>query len=143
MVKLSLFNVANIANPTELATALLGKEGGWNYSEAQYNRHAFTYLAQADGTDRLTVPVQTSYNTDQGAYINENRLYLLEINGKANPAAASLDLIGDIIASPAPNENWYGAQNRSVIHEDAVYFLSGDYIWSALWTDPGQQTGPQ
>jgi hypothetical protein len=143
LVKLSLFNVADIANPLELATVLLGKEGGWNYSEAQYNRHAFTYLQQADGSDRLTVPVQSSYNSEQGGYINENRLYLMEINGKTNPAAASLDLIGNIIASPAPNENWYGGQNRSVIHDDAVYFLSGDYIWSAPWTDPNNQTGPQ
>lgn len=143
LVKLSLFNVADIANPLELATVLLGKEGGWNYTEAQYNRHAFTYLQQADGSDRLTVPVQSSYNNEQGGYVNENRLYLMEINGKTNPAAASLDLIGNIIASPAPNENWYGGQNRSVIHDDAVYFLSGDYIWSAPWTDPNNQTGPQ
>ncbi|MBW2941508.1 beta-propeller domain-containing protein [Zhongshania aquimaris] len=143
LVKLSLFNVSDISNPSELTTVLLGKDGGWNYSEAQYNRHAFTYLAQADGTDRLTVPVQTSYNSDQGTYISENRLYLMEINGKSNPAAASLDLIGNIIASPSPAENWYGGQNRSVIHDDAVYFLSGDYIWSALWADPSTQIGPQ
>ncbi|MEX1665951.1 beta-propeller domain-containing protein [Zhongshania arctica] len=143
LVKLSLFNVADIANPIELATQLLGKDGGWNYSEAQYNRHAFTYLQHPDGSDRFTVPVKSSYNTEQAGYVNENRLYLLEINGKSNSAAASLDLIGDIIASPAPRENWYGGQNRSVIHDDAVYFLSGDYIWSALWTSPDVQTGPQ
>lgn len=143
LVKLSLFNVADITNPVELATLLLGKDGGWNYSEAQYNRHAFTYLQQPDGSDRFTVPVQSSYNTEQDGYVNENRLYLLEINGKSNPAAASLDLIADIIASPAPKQNWYGGRNRSVIHDDAVYFLSGDYIWSALWTSPDVQTGPQ
>jgi len=143
LVKLSLFNVTDISNPSELTTLLLGKEDGWNYSEAQYNRHAFTYLQQADGSDRLTLPVQSSYNSEENGYVNENRLFLMEINGKENAAAASLDLIGDIIASPAPNENWYGGQHRSVIHDDAVYFLSGDYIWSALWTAPSQQTGPQ
>ncbi|WP_269618262.1 beta-propeller domain-containing protein [Zhongshania sp. BJYM1] len=143
LVKLSLFNVSDISNPIELTTVLLGKDGGWNYSEAQYNRHAFTYLQLTDGSDRLTVPVQSSYNSDQGAYISENRVYLMEINDKSNPAAASLDLIGNIIASPSPKENWYGGQNRSVIHDDAVYFLSGDHIWSALWTDPSLQTGPQ
>jgi len=143
MVKLSLFNVSDITKPTELSTLLLGKDGGWNYSEAQYNRHAFTYLQQPDGSDRLTVPVQSSYNTEQDGYVSENRLYLMEINGKTNAAAASLDLIGNIIASPAPSNNWYGGQNRSVIHNDAVFFLSGDYIWSALWSDPSQQTGPQ
>ncbi|MEX1669393.1 beta-propeller domain-containing protein [Zhongshania guokunii] len=143
MVKLSLFNVSDINNPSELGSLLLGKEGGWNYSEAQYNRHAFTYLQQADGSDRLTVPVQSAYNTEQDGYVSENRLYLMEINGKTNAAAASLDLIGNIIASPAPSNNWYGGQNRSVIHNDAVFFLSGDYIWSALWSDSSQQTGPQ
>jgi uncharacterized secreted protein with C-terminal beta-propeller domain len=74
LVKISLFNVADISNPIELATRLLGKDGGWNYSAAQYNRHAFTYLQQPDGSDRFTVPVQSSYNTEQTGYLNENRL---------------------------------------------------------------------
>jgi uncharacterized secreted protein with C-terminal beta-propeller domain len=142
-VKLSLFNIVDINHPQELNSILLGVDGGWSYSEAQYNRHAFTYLASDTRPDRLAVPVQSSYQNPDNTYSSENRLYLLEINAKAMPATASINLIGSILASPAPNDSWYPAQNRSVIDDDAIYFLSGDAIWSALWGSLEAQVGPQ
>tara|TARA_R110000772_G_scaffold252157_1_gene367336 strand:- start:55602 stop:57641 length:2040 start_codon:yes stop_codon:yes gene_type:complete len=141
-IKLSLFNIADITQPQELNSVLLGVDGGWNYSEAQYNRHAFTYLPSNTGPDRLAVPVQSNYQKPDNSYSSENRLYLLEINAKSMPSAASVDLVGSIIASPAPNAAWYGGQNRSVLDGNAVYFLSGDAIWSGIWGDPTIQSGP-
>ncbi len=141
-IKLSLFNISDISKPQELNNVLLGVDGGWNYSEAQYNRHAFTYLANDTGPDRLAVPVQSSYQKPDSSYSNENRLYLLEISAKTMPATASVDLVGSIIASPAPNDMWYAGQNRSVLDGDAVYFLSGDAVWAALWGDSAVQSGP-
>lgn len=39
--KISLFNVADPANPSELSTALVGEENEYNYSEANYDWKAF------------------------------------------------------------------------------------------------------
>lgn len=141
-IKLSLFNITDISHPQELNSVLLGVDGGWNYSEAQYNRHAFSYLPSATGTDRLAVPVQSNYQDADESYRSENRLYLLEVESKDAPATASVKLISSILAGPAPNDSWYPGQNRSVIDGDAVYFLSGDAIWSALWGGGTSQSGP-
>jgi uncharacterized secreted protein with C-terminal beta-propeller domain len=141
-IKLSLFNITDISNPQALNSLLLGVDGGWNYSEAQYNRHAFSYLPSAFGSDRFAVPVQSSYQETDDSYHSENRLYLMEVDSKSAPSTASIKLIGSILASPAPDDTWYPSQNRSVIDGDAVYFLSGDSIWSSLWGNTTNQSGP-
>jgi hypothetical protein len=29
-----------------------------------------------------------------------------------------------------------------MIHDDAVYYINGNSVWSALWTNPTEQKGP-
>ena len=82
LVKLELFNIENINNPFSLDSVLLGEGADWNYSEARYNRKAFTYLNNNTGPDRFTVPVSSSFYNQETGYTTEKNLYLFEILDK-------------------------------------------------------------
>jgi uncharacterized secreted protein with C-terminal beta-propeller domain len=135
-VKLELFNVGDMSAPYSLGTHILG-DSKWSYSEARYNRHAFTYQQYDDSTDRFAVPV-TVYGEESDDYYQQNRLYMLELVGKDSPAVASIEEIGHITTE---NTNSSGP-HRSVFDGDAVYFIDGTSTYSALWSNPLEQGGP-
>lgn len=141
LVKLELFNVADMTAPYSLGGISLGESEGasWGYSEARYNRHAFTYQAIDASKDRFLIPATISFYSAEMRYQEDNRLYMFEINSKDNAALASIDEIGRISAG---REWWQSNLMRSVIHDDAVYYVNGNAVWSALWTNPTEQKGP-
>ena len=138
LVKLELFNVEDMNAPYSLGTHTIGR-GGWSYSEARYNRHAFTYQQYDDSSDRFAIPL-TDYGRMQDDYSEKNSLYLLEIADKDNPSLASIVEIGRINAI---SESLGGSgPHRSVFDGDAVYFINGSSVYSTLWTNPYEQGGP-
>jgi uncharacterized secreted protein with C-terminal beta-propeller domain len=141
LVKLELFNVADIFQPYSLGTVVLGKDENarWSYSEARYNRHAFTYQVYSETSDRFLVPAMLSFYSEESGYTDEDRLYLFELNGKDNATTASMDNIGHISVT---RNGWHSGRNRSTIHGDAVYYINDTDVWSTLWTNPTQQNGP-
>ena len=144
LVKLELFNVADMTAPYSLGGISLGEGQGTTggYSEARYNRHAFTYLKINDCQDRFLVPATLSFNSADNDYRAEDNLYLFELNSKDNPALASIDMIGKITAK---RPSWRRGTQRSIIHNDAVYFIDlgvDNSVWSALWSNPSDQKGP-
>ena len=148
LTKLELFNVENMSSPYSLGTVTLGIEDGlispdslnWSYSEARYNRHAFTYQVISDTQDRFLVPATLSFYNEQSGYQDEDRLYLFEINDKNTALTASINKVGYITAKR--NERWYSSRNRGVIDGDAVYYINDSSVWSTLWSNPTQQEGP-
>ena len=148
LTKLELFNVENMSSPYSLGTVTLGIEDGlispdslnWSYSEARYNRHAFTYQVVSDTQDRFLVPATLSFYNEQSGYQDEDRLYLFEINDKNTALTASINEVGYITAKR--NERWYSSRNRGVIDGDAVYYINDSSVWSTLWSNPTQQEGP-
>jgi uncharacterized secreted protein with C-terminal beta-propeller domain len=148
LTKLELFNVENMGSPYSLGTVTLGIEDGvigpdslnWSYSEARYNRHAFTYQVISDTQDRFLVPATLSFYNEQSGYQDEDRLYLFEINDKNTALTASINKVGYITAKR--NERWYSSRNRGVIDGDAVYYINDSSVWSTLWSNPTQQEGP-
>ena len=141
-VKIELFNVSALNAPYSLGAFTFGKEAQWAFSEARYDRHAFTYLADIESTDRFTLPVTLDYWENGLDFRREHQLHLLEIQGKDTPASASIKNIGHISADNHPNDPWGSTRSRSVIHNNAVYFVSDQHVWSAMWTDPYNQSGP-
>ena len=138
LVKLELFNVGDISAPYSLGTHVLG-DGRWSYSEARYNRHAFTYQQYDESTDRFAVPL-TVYGKEQDDYYQQNRLYMLELAGKDSPAVASIVEVGHITSM---TDNWWSSgPHRSVFDGDAVYFIDGTSVYSTLWSNPLEQDGP-
>jgi hypothetical protein len=53
--------------PYSLESRVLIPEVNSSYSEARYNRHAFTYLAIGESTDRF-VPISLSYFAEPSTY---------------------------------------------------------------------------
>ena len=141
LVKLELFNIADMTAPYSLGTTVLGENENpqWSYSEARYNRHAFTYQIVDENQDRFTVPVTLATNSETGEYEEEDRLYLFEINGKLDSTLASIDEIGHISVT---RDQWQNSRHRAVIHEDTVFYINNTSVWSTQWLDPSEQMGP-
>ena len=151
-VKLELFNIANMNAPYSLGTVVLGVGESdkteldtlnWSYSEARYNRHAFTYQAynNSTSTDRFLVPATLGFYSETRGYFEHDRLFLFEINSKDYPATATIRKVGAITVK-RNRESWHSPRNRSVIHGDAVYYIHGTDVWSTLWANPADQSGP-
>jgi len=136
-VKLELFDVSDIAMPLSRGSVSLGGPGSW--SDAQYDRHAFTYQADVNGIDRFTIPAVT-YDDSTGIAVYRQNLHLFEIHDKTMPSLASLIPVGRM--SP-PQEVPYGAdRNRAFIHDDTIYYVQDELVWSAFWMSPTLINGP-
>lgn len=143
LVKLELFDISRLDTPLSLSALSIPEGADWSYSDARYDRHAFTYLADVDGIDRFTVPVNAGFSSKEVGYNWEDRLHLFEIHGKTSPSSAFLTEVGYISATSQNSDFYGGGRNRSVLHDDAVFYIFGDQVWSALWTNPSDQLGPQ
>ncbi len=139
-VKLELFDVSNIAQPLSRGSATIGGRG--SYSEARYDRHAFTYQADANGLDRFAIPANV-VATDGSYQFLGSALYLFEILDKDLPALAALNSVGSIEPpSIGPNEPDWVERSRAFIHDDTVYYIRDEDVWSAFWHTPSIVNGP-
>lgn len=140
-IKLELFDVSNLSQPLSIGSDVLGGRG--SFSEAAYDRHAFTYLPDVNGVDRFTIPADLTADDDSFRLI-ESGLYLYEIRDKTTPRLSSLQRVGSAIvesegAGGIPN---YSARSRAVLHDDAVYYIRDDKVYSLFWSMPDVLTGP-
>lgn len=144
-LKLELFNVADIENPQSISRISLGDRGTW--SEALYSRHAFTFQNNYLGENsnaRFAIPVDLyeDGNDDGSPFIwNQqwvsNGLHLFEINNPQS-TSATLQAVGQLITD-TPESGQFGNNvfgRRSVFHDDAVYYYSGNELWSSFWSNP-------
>ena len=131
-----------------MGTVILGLEDdtisldslNWSYSEARYNRHAFTYQVISDTQDRFLMPANLSFYSEDSGYQYEDRLYLFEINNKNTAGTASINQVGNIAVE---HDVWLDSRHRGIIHNDSVFFINGSSVWSTLWSNPTEQNGPQ
>ncbi len=140
-VKLELFDVSNIAQPLSRGSTTIGGPGTW--SEAAYDRHAFTYQADAQaGVDRFTIPVDV-FGTNGNFEFLGTTLHLFEIRDKTMPALAALNAVGSIDPPDiGPNGPSWTARSRAFIHDDTVYYVGDETVWAAFWHTPSVVNGP-
>jgi len=139
-VKLELFDVSNIAQPLSRGSVTLGGRGSW--SEATYDRHAFTYQSDVNGIDRFTIPAQL-YDSDGSFGFFESGLYLFEIRDKDMPAIAALNSVGSIVPDAGGFEiPFIASRNRAFIHNDTVFYIRDESVWAAFWHTPSVVNGP-
>ena len=86
------------------------------------------------------MPATLSFYNEESGYVDEDRLYLFEINDKNAATTASINRVGYITAKR--NQRWYSSRNRSLIDGDAVYYINDSSVWSTLWSNPTEQEGP-
>ena len=139
-VKLELFDVSNIAQPLSRGTATIGGQGTW--SEAIYDRHAFTYQSDINGIDRFTIPANV-FATDGSYQFLGSALYFFEILDKNVPALALLNSVGSIEPpSVGTNDPEWVERSRAFIHDNTVYYIRDDDVWAAFWDSPSLVNGP-
>ncbi len=137
-IKLELFDVDDPAQPRSQGVLILAEDASWSYSDARFDRRAFTYLATDGATDRFTVPVSVAIDAEAG-YRNEERLYMLEIQDKTSPQSSRLRELGFLSATP---NNYVETRPRAVIDGDAVFFVLGNQVWSGFWGLGDSTLGP-
>ncbi len=139
-VKLELFDVSNIAQPLSRGSATIGGQG--SYSEAIYDRHAFTYQADVNGLDRFTIPANVFAAGGSYQFLG-SALYLFEILDKNMPALATLNGVGSMEPpSVGPNDPEWVERSRAFIHDDTVYYIRDENVWAAFWHSPSIVNGP-
>ena len=137
-VKLELFDISDLSAPLSRGTATIGDQN--TYSEARWNRHAFTYQVDVGGVDRFTIPA-TSYSELDGQFQFETALHLFEVHDKTTPALASLVPAGQL-TPPVTSEFGFADRNRAFLHDDTIYYVLEDNAWSAFWLSPTMVNGP-
>ena len=143
-VKIELFDVSDISIPQSVTRLSIGDR--YTDSEALYDRHAFTYIAADTITHRFAIPIDVYQQDDiMGRPIWRNSgLHLFELQGIDSPASVTLRQQGELRTSSVGSGEppYYYSQRRSVLHDDAVYFINSKGIWSAFWSSPGSLIGP-
>ncbi len=137
-VKVELFDVGDISAPVSRGSVTIGDRGTW--SEAQYDRHAFTYQADVNGVDRFTIPA-AAWDDSSGTGVYRHGLHLFEIQDKATPDFAALIPVGRIVPSQVSADHWV-ERNRAFIHDDTVFYVQDELVWSAFWIAPTIVNGP-
>lgn len=152
-VKLALFDVSNPAAPREIDSKVLGKRG--TDSDVLWDHHAFTWLPPSGSEPaRLAIPVRLHDRvpdwkgwdaSDPSSWYDytHTALYTFEVS------AAGMAQAGRIIGQEAgadsgrgvvdvmpmrliaPMGAFYG--DRSVLADDAVYYLHEGKVLGALW----------
>ena len=125
-LKLSLFDVGDLANPKEVATQLVGEAYGW--SEALYEHKAFNYFA-AKGLVAIPFTDYTRYYT---SYENYWQNFRTELRVFRVDLAAGISPVGSVPMSDLfrtvsmPQWTYYYTPDvrRSVMADDYVYAIS-------------------
>ena len=139
-IKVELFDVSDITDPLSRGGLTLGERG--SFSEATYDRHAFTYQADVGGVDRFTIPANV-YTNDGIVAQYRTSLRLFEIHNKSTPNLASLLSVGEIAPPADPARPfWVAERSRAFIHDDTVFYVENEDVWAASWFAPTTVNGP-
>lgn len=145
-IKVSLFNVADIQQPTELGNVLIGKRG--SSTPLSYDPLSFTGIQQ-DGQYRFAFPIKVNNGPAQGNHWgdsdsqfyqwSESGLYLFEVKDQQLIQAGALITA----SSDDGDDNGYHNINssRGLIQGNDVYHLSEHDIYKADWNSPEEMSG--
>ncbi|MEL7312715.1 MAG: beta-propeller domain-containing protein [Pseudomonadota bacterium] len=138
-LKFELFDVQNLASPLSRGSIEIGDNR--TYSEALYNRHAFTYLAALTGPDRLTIPIERIELSDN-LFSSRTSLGLFEIADKETPSLASIRAVGELSIDPSLEDDQYFFSSRAFIDQEFIFWVRDETVWSANWNLPEVLNGP-
>jgi uncharacterized secreted protein with C-terminal beta-propeller domain len=138
-VKVSLFNVADIQNPTELGNILIGKRG--SNTALSYEPHAFTGIQQ-DDQYRFAFPISVNNVVASGNVWRDpesqrynwshSGLYIFEIKDNQLMQAGAM-----ITERNEGGQNWESwGRRRGLIQGNDIYHLSGKDLYHSDWSEP-------
>ena len=135
-VKVSLYDIRNPAQPTEISKHVFGNSGSW--SEALYDHRALSFLQASDDQLRITLPIQLAEEIDNGEFKwmhwVSTGLYQFEVNGLAN-GKLSLDHAGTIIGESGDGLAYplWGGDGRGILHGDSLFYVHGPKVIAGPW----------
>lgn len=140
-VKLSLFDVADPANPTEINSLIYGKRG--THSEILNDHHAISFLPATENRPaRFAIPIQLHTTEPDYEHFDASQpnayysftsrgLYSFEVN------SSGVQEVGYIEAESADGSlryyPWGSFGDRSVLVDDAVFYVHEGELLSAPW----------
>jgi len=143
--KVSLFDISDVNAPREIQSIVY--ENG--YTPVEYDYKALSHLITENGNHRFALPIErwktNKISDGEKTYTvwqPENFLSLLEVSNDS--ANATLTRIGDIIANDegTDSSNYSSRDDRSILHNNDVYYIHGNQVWRSYWQTPEQITGP-
>lgn len=168
-VKVALFDVANPAQPRELASLVLGKRG--TDSDVLWDHHAFSYLPPTGNTPaRFAIPVRLAETqptwerwdaTQPSAWYDYTHTALYSFEASAQGLSRAGRLIAEL--APAPQASggdrpipvdttrntaagtslfapaYVYYNDRSVLKDNAVFYIHEGKVLSSFW---GENKGP-
>jgi len=145
-LKLSLFDVSNPAQPSEVQSVLVGQRG--TDSNALYNHRAITVQAATEshptrvsfGINVYGRPSPTQSPSPQNASTYYNWTYsgLHGFDVNVGDSAGITPRGALIVESASNSSNPYGpryADDRSVMVNDSVFYIYGPEVYAAPWDD--------
>lgn len=136
-VKVSLYDIRDPANPTEISKHVFGTAFSW--SDALYDHRALSFLQANNDQLRITLPISLydevklpEYTTSR--WLSEG-LYQFEINGLGS-GKVSLDHTGVIISENNAQQEYplYNGSDRGLLHDDALFYVHGANVIGTPWS---------
>jgi len=122
-VKLSFFDVSDVANPKELSTYLIGEKGDWTYSEALYDHKAFLF---SKTKDLLVIPVSLN-NWKENKYLQGAYVFSLTLDG----GFMLKGTVTHVTANASQEEQYYdysSAVRRALYMDTTLYTVSDSMV---------------
>jgi len=134
-VKLELYDIRDISNPLIKNTYIFGGQG--SNTEANFDLRAISLLTLNEDQARLALPINIWQKDDSESYNRwlESGLFLFELNTDTL-GELSLDFSGKMLAESRKESLLYptsSGASRSKLHNDAIFYLHGNQIYSTLW----------
>jgi uncharacterized secreted protein with C-terminal beta-propeller domain len=122
-VQLSLFDVSQPQAPVQADQLVLGSS--YSSTAAGYDHHALAWVQDDTTTFRLALPLWT-YDAGQTA----QGLQKVSVD-LANHKLQDAGLFDEV--APGLLESHYYGTERVVINGEAIHYVNGHQVWSALW----------
>jgi len=143
-VKVELYDIGDMTNPQIKDSVVLG--GRRSSTEANTDLRSISLLTLNDQQKRLAIPANI-WQTEQSAGFNqwqESGLFLFELNTDEENDM-TLEYSGKMITESVNQDQSYplnSGMGRSKLHDEAVFYLHGNRIFSTSWDDWGNLNGP-
>ena len=148
-LKVSLYDVRDPTRPIEVDSLVLGKRG--SESPVLHDHRAFTYLEPPGQAPRIAMGsvIHERWNaTTPPKHPSDwydwsfSGLQLFEIDTTAGRLRKSGEMRVESYGPSGRTHPIFG-DDRSVLVGDAIFYVHGDDVYTALWSDPSSFEGPE
>jgi uncharacterized secreted protein with C-terminal beta-propeller domain len=128
-MKLSLFDIREPSEPIEINSLVFDN----SYTPVEYDYRALSVL-NSQGKYRFALPIESWGRIEEQesrVWWSSNKLALLEVD----TTVGSPELVqpGEILDQTQTSQYLFGGHDRSIIHQDQVYYIRGERVLHSIW----------